>query len=439
VRTSEEEIQDQSGIWYRMRIAPYRTADNKIEGAVLTMVDINVLKRSHDDLEIERAKLEEIFRQMPFGLVIAEAPSGKLLRANDRLKEILGHPFSDDINIADYARHALHPNGEPYKAEEWPIVRSMKGEVVQDEELEWRRADGHTIFLSINSAPIQPKTDKVVGVMAAFFDLTYRRSGEEMLRASEQMAATGRLAAALAHEINNPLEAITNACYLLNEDKALPDGARKLVNMADSELKRVAHISHNLLGLYRKSVVPEPFSVEEMMDEVLDFYETKINTKKIRVVKRYECEGELHGSSTEIRQIFLNLIGNAMEALGRNGTLTLHVSASQSWKSPGVSGVRAAVADNGPGIAGENRAQVFEPFFTTKGEKGTGLGLWVSRGIANKYGGDIRMRSSTAKGKSGTCFSVFLPSRVVRRRSKTAEKETEAEKSAAQGVGEAEA
>jgi two-component system, chemotaxis family, CheB/CheR fusion protein len=413
VMAKQWEIQDQSGVWYQLRIAPYRTADNRIEGAVLTLMDINTLKRTNEDLAIERAKLEEIFRQMPFGLLIAEVPSGKLLRANDRLKHILGHPFSDGTNVADYAPYAQHANGTQYKTEEWPIVRSMNGQVVKDEEMEWKRADGRHIFLSVNSAPVQPKTGNVVGVMAAFFDLTYRRSGEEMLRVSEQMAATGRLAAALAHEINNPLEAITNAVYLLAEDKTLGNEAQKLLQMLNAELKRVTHISHNLLGLYRRSTAPEKFSVEQQLDEVLDFYETRITARKLNVRKQYNIDGELHGFSTEIRQIFLNLIGNAIEALGQNGTLTLRISPSSSRKTPSVKGIRVAIADNGAGIARENWPRVFEPFFTTKEMKGTGLGLWVSRGIANKYGGDIRMRSSTAKGRNGTCFSVFLPSRTL--------------------------
>ena len=423
VKAVHQEILDQHANWWRLRLSPYRTLDNRIDGAVLTLLDINVLKRANEDLEIERARLEELFRQVPFGLLIAEVPSGKLLRANDRLKEILGYSFDFEINIADYARYALHTNGEPYKAEEWPIARSMKGEVVKDEELEWRRADGRIVFLSVNSAPIQPKTGRVIGVMAAFFDLTYRRSGEEMLRVSEQMAATGRLAAALAHEINNPLEILTNAVYLLGEDKTLGEGSRKYTQMADDQLKRIAHISQSLLGLYRGAPVSEKFRARDVLDEVLGLLEAKIAAKNIRVVKRYDYGGEMHGSSTEVRQIFLNLIGNAVEAVGQDAVLTLRIAPSHNWKDQAASGIRISVADNGPGIARQDRPRVFEPFFTTKGEKGTGLGLWVSRGIVSKYGGDIRFRSSTLQGRSGTCFSVFFPAYGVRkpRRSRTAE------------------
>jgi signal transduction histidine kinase len=145
----------------------------------------------------------------------------------------------------------------------------------------------------------------------------------------------------------------------------------------------------------------------------------------------------MHGSPTDIRQVFLNLVGNVVEAVGQNPVLNLRISASRNWKNPAASGIRISVADNGPGIAREDRPKIFEPFFTTKGQKGTGLGLWVSRGIVNKYGGAIQMRSSTAKGKSGTCFSVFLPARVVRLQVKT--RTEEAARSAGQGAGEVEA
>jgi two-component system CheB/CheR fusion protein len=439
VKSTQQEIQDPKGSWWRLRFSPYRTWDNKIDGAVVTLQDINALKQANAELEIERAKLEEIFLQMPFGLLIAEVPSGKLLRTNDRLKDMLGYPFTDDVKISDYARYALRANGEPYKPEEWPITRSMKGEVVKDEEMEWRRADGHRVFLSVNSAPIQPEAGKVVGVMAAFFDLTYRRSGEEMLRVSEQMAATGRLAAALAHEINNPLEILTNAVYLLGEDKTLGEGSRKYTQMADAELRRIAHISQNLLGLYRGGPASEEFRVQDVLNEVLGFLEGKIAAKNIRLAKRYDYHDEMHGSPTEVRQILLNLIGNAVEAMGQNGVLSLRVSPSRDWKNMSASGIRICVADNGQGIGRENRSRVFEPFFTTKGEKGTGLGLWVSRGIVNKYGGSIRFRSRTGPEKSGTCFSVFLPSRLVRRRSRAQAAEVVAAVgSDGQGGGEAE-
>ncbi|HET7873863.1 MAG TPA: CheR family methyltransferase, partial [Terriglobales bacterium] len=287
VRATEQEIQDQNGAWFRLRIAPYRTMDNRIEGAVLTMMDITVMKRSYAELEIERAKLEELLRQLPCGLIIAETPSGKLVSGNARLQEILGHKFSPGDNLVNYAGFALYPGGEK-RPQKWALVRAMAGEVVSDEEMEWIRSDGMHVFLSVSAAPIRTSTGEIAGVMATFVDLTFRHSAEEMLRVSEQMAATGRLAAALAHEINNPLEVLTNSIFLLASDPSLGAGPKKYAEMASAELKRIGHISSSLLGLYRRTGASEDFSVQAVVDEVLGLFEAKLAAKKIQLKKYYD-------------------------------------------------------------------------------------------------------------------------------------------------------
>ena len=148
----------------------------------------------------------------------------------------------------------------------------------------------------------------------------------------------------------------------------------------------------------------------ELIDDVLTLYERKVVTLGIAVKKRYHGTGVVHADSGELRQVFSNLIVNAMDALTRTGNqLCVHVFDSVDWKDPSVKGVRTVVSDNGGGIAREHHARLFEPFYTTKGEKGTGMGLWVSRGIIEKHGGSVRFRSNTKPGVSGTAFSVFLP------------------------------
>jgi two-component system, chemotaxis family, CheB/CheR fusion protein len=414
VSAKEQEIKDQTGAWHRLRLNPYRTTDNRIEGAVLTLQDINALKRFNDELVVERANLEETFRQMPCGLVLAEVPSGKVVRANDQLKEILGYPFSPGVSISNYSAYAMHPNGDPYRPAEWPITRSMKGESIDNEEMKWGRGDGTQMHLSVSSRPVQPRTGAIVGVMAAFFDRTQRYREEALLRESEEAAVTGRLAAALAHEINNPLEALANLVYLLGTENTSGNEARRYVSMARVEVDRIAHISKSLLGLYRGESDAEDLSVHKVVDDVLEVFAPKIESGKIHVVKRYKSDGAMHGSLTEIRQVFLNLVSNALEAMGPGGTLTVRTSTSRNWRSPGVRGIRITMTDTGYGIARELRPMIFEPFFTTKGIKGTGLGLWVSRGIIQRYGGSIRMYSRTNAGNSGTAFSIFLPLRQGR-------------------------
>jgi signal transduction histidine kinase len=235
-----------------------------------------------------------------------------------------------------------------------------------------------------------------------------RRREAELLR-SQKMAETGRLAATIAHEINNPLESLTNLFYLLQSHPSLEGTARYWADLAGQELKRIAHITKQMLAFYRVSAQPVSFSLAEVLDEVLDMFQQKLAARQIQVEKQYSSEGMLQGFPTEMRQLFANLLGNAMEASDKNGKLRIHLYQTSDWRGSGRRGIRVSIGDQGSGIAVEHRKKIFEPFFTTKGEAGTGLGLWVSRGIVEKCGGAIRLRSSAQPGRSGTVFSVFLP------------------------------
>jgi two-component system CheB/CheR fusion protein len=418
----EREVQDREGHWYSLRILPYKTLEDTVEGAVLTLVDINDLKnhleeikQSHDQLAAERAKLEEVLRQMPCGVMIAEAPSGKLILANKQVEEILRQPFPHAANLEEYAQpRALHLNKQPFKPEEWPLARSLAtGEVVTDEEIEYVRGDVTPVFLSVSSAPILDREGSIIAAVVTFFDLTHRKGTEEVLRSTEKLAATGRLAASFGHEINNPLQMLGGVLHLLDQSTSLGEAERRHLAIAHTELEQVAHLTTSLLGFYRHSPSPGDVKICEVLDNVLNFYAPAIRSGKVIVEKRYDSEDVMHGYPSEITQVFSNLVGNALEALSPEGKLKLHVLASRDWRNPTRRGVRVFIADSGPGVSRENRRRMFEPFFTTKGEKGTGLGLWVTSGIVDKHGGWIRVRSSTRPGRSGTCFAVFFPDRKV--------------------------
>src|SRR2546425_3182643 len=419
VSLKERDVQDREGHWYSLRILPYKTLEDTIEGAVLTLVDINDLKnnlqeikQSHDQLAAERAKLEEVLRQMPCGVMIAEAPTGTLLLANKQVEEILRQPFPQGANIEEHS--ALHFNKQPFKPEEWPLARSLtSGEVVTDEEIEYVRGDGTPVFLSVSSAPILDREGRITAAVITFFDLTHRKGTEQVLRSTEKLAATGRLAASFCHEINNPLQTLSGVLYLLGQSTGLGEAERQHLATAHAELERVAHLTTSMLGFYRPSPSPVDLKICEILDSVLNFYGPAIRSGKIIVEKRYDSEDVIHGFPSEITQVFSNLVGNALGALTPEGTLELHVIASRDWGNPARRGVRVFIADNGPGISAENRRRIFEPFFTTKGENGTGLGLWVASGIVDKYGGWLRVRSSTQPGRSGTCFAVFFPEQKV--------------------------
>jgi two-component system CheB/CheR fusion protein len=288
--------------------------------------------------------------------------------------------------------------------------RLRKGERVELFETVRQRKDRTLIDVSLSVSPIFDTDGKVVGAAAIARDISGRKQAEEALRKAEKLSATGRLAAAVAHEINNPLEGLTNLVYLLQHNESLDCAAREHVRLAQEELRRATHVTRQMLAFHRHSLKPTPVSLAEVLDDVLDLYAPLISSNRISVARRYEAGVAVCAFTEEIRQVFANIIRNAIEAVPEGGIITIHVFASHESNVGRRSGARAVIADTGPGISPENRERIFEPFFTTKGENGTGLGLWISSGIVLKHGGSIRVRSSTRRGHSGTVFSIFLPS-----------------------------
>jgi signal transduction histidine kinase len=241
-------------------------------------------------------------------------------------------------------------------------------------------------------------------------EMEARRQSEDALVRSEKHAAVGRLTASIAHEINNPLSSLTNLFYLINTDTSLDPAARHYAALADQELRRTARITKQMLGFYRESSTRIPCKLSLIVDGVLELFEARLCAGNITVEKDYVVEGDVEGFPAEMRQLFANLIGNAIEAVGNKGKIRLRISRVRDWTDPVGHGVRVSVGDTGAGMSPEYQKRIFEPFFTTKGESGTGLGLWVSRGIVQKHEGRIRFRSRPHQGQSGgTVFSVFLP------------------------------
>jgi signal transduction histidine kinase len=242
-------------------------------------------------------------------------------------------------------------------------------------------------------------------------DASERKRNEEALRKTEKLAATGRLAASIAHEINNPLEAITNLLYLLRNYCQLQDPALNYVTMADYEARRIAEITQQTLRFYRQSTLPARAKMAELLDSVLGLHQGRLNTMNIRVDRRYDTEMDLYCYAGELRQVFANLVGNATDACAPGGRIAVRAHRSRSWIGAGEEGVRFVVADSGSGMEPEVRERIFEAFFTTKEVTGTGLGLWVSYEILVKHHATIHVRSRTAQsGKPpGTVFQIFIP------------------------------
>jgi PAS domain S-box-containing protein len=286
------------------------------------------------------------------------------------------------------------------------LERLRRGDSVQHYMTERVRKDGTRVNVYLSVSPIRNRRGEVVGASTIAQDLTAQQKAEEVLRKNEKLATAGRLAAAIAHEINNPLEAIGNLLYLARRDKTKSD---EYLATAEKEVQRVVNIAQQTLGLVRDAAAMAPLDVSSVLEEVVNLYTRKLSTKKIRLEKKFEPGAEIRGFSGELRQVFSNLIANAIEAMPERGRLLLRVERSHDWTTSCRPGVHVTVADSGQGIAPQDAAHLFEPFFTSKKESGTGLGLWLTHNIVQKHGGTIRLRSSTSPGKSGTVFRLFLP------------------------------
>ena len=233
-----------------------------------------------------------------------------------------------------------------------------------------------------------------------------------MLRDNQKLITIGRLAASIAHEINNPLESVMNLLYLLGEEKNLSATVAGYLDLAKRELDRVAQISRQTLKFSRETTGPVPVHIEELLEEVLSLYGRRMMEKNLRVERQYDCGEEAIVYPGEMRQVLSNLVTNAIEASSLRGRLRLRVRCTRSWSDPGVHGIRVSVADNGSGIPPEVLHRLGEPFFTTKGQRGTGLGLWVTRSIIQRYGGEMQLRSSVLPNRHGTVFTIFLPTNL---------------------------
>jgi len=241
-----------------------------------------------------------------------------------------------------------------------------------------------------------------------FHDVTDRLRSEAALRQTEKLAAAGRLAASLAHEINKPLEAVTNLLYLVSGDERLHAETKGYVELAEEELKRVTEITTHMLRFHRQSTFAEDVDLVENLQSVLILYKGRIEQAHIVVMKRFSDDVFLKGHSGELRQVFANLVGNAVDATRLGGTLYLRLRYTRDPEN-NRSGVRVTIADTGSGMNGAVLSRMFEPFFTTKSATGTGLGLWVSLDLIKKHGGKVRVRSSDHFLHHGTVFSLFFP------------------------------
>lgn len=315
-------------------------------------------------------------------------------------------PDLDLQELFERARGAQPPvpviliGGESSETEALRILREGATEYLPNSELDHLPSVLARALKVRESSSIQVRTQIELDRAAA------------LLRDNQKLITIGRLAASIAHEINNPLEAVTNLLYLVGEEKDLPASARGYLELAQRELGRVGQISRQTLNFSRETTGPVRTSVHELMEEVLSLYNRRIAEKNLRVERQYDCPDEATVYPGEMRQVLSNLVTNAVEASSTRGRLRIRIRCARNWSDPGVKGLRISVADNGTGIDPAVQRRLGEPFFTTKGQRGTGLGLWVTRSIIQRYGGEIQLRSSTTPERHGTVFSIFLPTNM---------------------------
>jgi len=354
-------------------------------------------------LRASEDRFHRLVEAMPLGLLISDA-NGRIIYANNAIERLLGYPNNSMIHDAVTLEALCPALGKARDA--------LEAASVTTEPFESRctALEGHEIEVLIGVALLNPEAPPEQRQVAAFIaDLTLQKKSEEVLRRTEKLAVAGRLAASIAHEINNPLEAITNCLYLVGQT-VLPPDARTYLDMAQQELNRVAQITVQTLRFYRRSTHATEVDIHDLIETVLTLLDGRHRGLGIEVTRDFGSIPSLSAHDGEIRQVLANLVGNATDALTRGGRIILRTTFSRN-PTDGRPGIRISVADNGTGMSAATLNRVFEPFFSTKGITGTGLGLWVSREIVDKHHGTLRARSREAlPGRlGGTVFTLFLP------------------------------
>lgn len=271
---------------------------------------------------------------------------------------------------------------------------------------------GEEFNIDDSAAPILDKDGSMIGIVLVFRDVSERYAAELALMRAEKLASAGRLAAAIAHEVNNPLEGLVNLVYLARGEGDIQKIRRHLAD-ADRELKRIAHITRQSLGFYRESSSPSLFRPDVVTREVFEFYSFRAAQARVDLHVNIKTEQKVWGNPEELRQVISNLLANSLDACAAGDAICVRIHASRSRRNSNLEGVRLVVGDTGCGICPENLNRIFEPFFTTKKDTGTGLGLWVSRELIEKHGGYMDVRSSFDSRRKGTVFLLFLPGSPV--------------------------
>jgi PAS domain S-box-containing protein len=363
---------------------------------------VQALHRKRAETGMRRAKheWERTFDSVPDLIAILDSQH-KVVRVNRAMAQRLNTTPAACVGLSCF--ESVHGTSQP--PEFCPHTLTLRDGREHVTEVHADRLGGD--FL-VSATPLKDEQGRIMGTVHVARDISDRKRAEEALLRSEKLASVGRMASTIAHEINNPLAAVTNTLFLIRGIAELPESAREYLDIADAELRRVAHITRQTLGFYREFAAPAVVSVGAIIDSAIELMKNKIAARCTTVERLYDEHSQITAVAGELRQVFSNLLSNSLDAIVGNGTIKLRVSRLR-YLHEGQSCLRVTVADNGSGIEAAALGHIFEPLFTTKIDVGTGLGLWVSKQIIEKHGGSIRVHSRASGPRRGTAFAVFLP------------------------------
>lgn len=393
-------------------------ADGEVQRLLDSMVQNAQLKQTlvyeAEALRESEKQYRELLNALPVAVYTTDT-DGKITLFNKAAVEFAGRDPEAGREQWCLTHRLYRPDGSFLPHDECPMAVTLRtGEPQRGMEAIAERPDGTRAWFIPHPTVVRDSSGAITGGINVLVDITERkraevqqRQVEAALQKSEKFAAAGRMAATIAHEINNPLEAMVNLWYLLGQEKDLSAEGQTQLTMLGDELHRVSHITKQTLEFYREGKCAGEFDLSQPINAAVKLFSRKAESKGAKIEVVYRLSATIFGFAGELRQVFANLIGNSLEA--GSTAIKIRISPCRDWDNRNRRGVRVVFADNGSGIPAASARKLFEPFFTTKEEKGTGLGLWVSKGILQKHDGWIRLRTSTKPARSGTTFCLFLP------------------------------
>jgi PAS domain S-box-containing protein len=383
-----------------LTVSPIRDDGGKVIGAAKIVRDI----RRQKELEEAARRLAAIVESSDDAIASKDL-NGLVTSWNQSAEKLLGYRAEEIIGKP--VTMIIPP--ELQRDEHMILSRIRQGGKIDHFETIRLHKNGERIEVSLTISPVKDESGNVIGAAKIIRNITESKKIERALRTTEKLVAAGRMAATVAHEINNPLEAVTNLIYLAKGEPGISERVVEYLEMASRELDRVAHITCQTLGFYRDTSSPVRLQPTKVLDDLLLLYEKRFESRNIKLERQYDRAIEITALAGEVRQAFSNLITNAIDAMPGGGKLVLGVSKSHQWNKSRVPGVRITIVDTGSGIERRHRNNLFQPFFTTKADVGTGLGLWLTKSIVEKHSGAIHVKSKTGPDKHGTAFCIFLP------------------------------